>query len=240
MHIHLPKPLHGWREFTGEVAVIGLGVLIALAAEQVVEHFHAKAKGRDASENVRAEIAGNLGSLESRKAIEPCINRRIEELQAYIDEVTSGGHPPRPTWVGRPQVWTIGSARWDAATNTGGTSLLSTDDQEDLSAIYESLNEVLVNERDEQRAWAQLRAVTHLTRIDGPQAAVLIEALQTARLTDWRIVVAMGQTNQTAERLGIRPSRNPFVGSTSVCLSMDTPYAEGVRKSGMSDVGEPQ
>ena len=30
MHIHLPKPLHGWRVFVGEVAIIVLGVLIAL------------------------------------------------------------------------------------------------------------------------------------------------------------------------------------------------------------------
>ena len=37
MHFHLPKPLHGWREFAGEVGIIVVGVLIALAAEQVVK-----------------------------------------------------------------------------------------------------------------------------------------------------------------------------------------------------------
>lgn len=30
MHFHLPKPLHGWREFVGEVGIIVLGGLIAL------------------------------------------------------------------------------------------------------------------------------------------------------------------------------------------------------------------
>ena len=29
MHFHLPKPLHGWREFVGEVGIIVIGVLIA-------------------------------------------------------------------------------------------------------------------------------------------------------------------------------------------------------------------
>ena len=29
MHFHLPRPLHGWREFAGEVAIILLGVVIA-------------------------------------------------------------------------------------------------------------------------------------------------------------------------------------------------------------------
>ena len=39
MHFHLPKPLHGWRAFTGEVGIIVIGVLIALGAEQIVEDW---------------------------------------------------------------------------------------------------------------------------------------------------------------------------------------------------------
>ena len=34
MHIHLPKPLHGWRAFVGEVSIIVLGVLIALSESE--------------------------------------------------------------------------------------------------------------------------------------------------------------------------------------------------------------
>ena len=47
MHVHLPKPLHGWRAFVGEVGIIVIGVLIALAAEQVAEdwRWHRKAGG---------------------------------------------------------------------------------------------------------------------------------------------------------------------------------------------------
>ena len=44
MHFHLPKPLHGWREFAGEVGIIVLGVLIALSAEQVVEGLHMRSE----------------------------------------------------------------------------------------------------------------------------------------------------------------------------------------------------
>jgi hypothetical protein len=39
-HLHVPKPLHGWREFVGEVGIIVLGVLIALATQQLVQRFH--------------------------------------------------------------------------------------------------------------------------------------------------------------------------------------------------------
>ena len=39
MRIQLPKPMHGWRAFVGEVGVIVLGVLLALGAQQAVEEM---------------------------------------------------------------------------------------------------------------------------------------------------------------------------------------------------------
>ena len=36
MRFALPKPIHGWRAFWGEVGIIVLGVLIALGAQQLV------------------------------------------------------------------------------------------------------------------------------------------------------------------------------------------------------------
>lgn len=40
MHVHLPKPLHGWRAFAGEVGIIVLGVLVALGLDQVADQIH--------------------------------------------------------------------------------------------------------------------------------------------------------------------------------------------------------
>ena len=40
MHVHLPKPLDGWRAFVGEVGIIVIDVSIALSAEQLVEALH--------------------------------------------------------------------------------------------------------------------------------------------------------------------------------------------------------
>jgi len=44
MHFHLPKPLHGWREFAGEVGIIVLGVLIALGLGQVAQAWNERSK----------------------------------------------------------------------------------------------------------------------------------------------------------------------------------------------------
>ena len=40
MQFRLPKPLHGWRAFVGEVGIIVVGVLLALGAQQLVDDWN--------------------------------------------------------------------------------------------------------------------------------------------------------------------------------------------------------
>ena len=56
MDVHLPKPLHGWREFAGEVGIIVLGVLIALGAGQAAEFLHQRAELREAENAMTSEL----------------------------------------------------------------------------------------------------------------------------------------------------------------------------------------
>ena len=70
------KPLHGWREFVGEVGIIVLGVLIALAAQQVAQSVQERGEARDADQAVRGEIEQNLGKLKSRWGIWACVEKR--------------------------------------------------------------------------------------------------------------------------------------------------------------------
>jgi hypothetical protein len=86
MHFHLPKPLHGWREFVGEVGIIVLGVLIALAAEQVVQNFRDHRVATQTRDSVTDEIDNDLTALQLRKSAEPCIGRGPGELHALVEE----------------------------------------------------------------------------------------------------------------------------------------------------------
>ena len=56
MDIHLPKPMHGWRAFIGEVGIIVLGVLIALGFGQLAETIHENTIASQARDAVRAEV----------------------------------------------------------------------------------------------------------------------------------------------------------------------------------------
>lgn len=84
MHFHLPKPLHGWRQFVGEVGIIVLGVLIALGAEQIVENIHERYLARQAERNIRAELAYDSAFAVERIAIGDCMRAGFREVQQRL------------------------------------------------------------------------------------------------------------------------------------------------------------
>jgi hypothetical protein len=88
MHFHLPKPLHGWREFAGEVGIIVVGVLIALGAEQLVENWHWRGEVRETDARLREEVAANLAHAYERFAIDACLRPRLAQLR---DELLKSG-----------------------------------------------------------------------------------------------------------------------------------------------------
>jgi hypothetical protein len=81
MRIRLPKPLHGWRAFVGEVGIIVVGVLIALGGQQAMEAVHQGAQVRDMTNKLRAESLGNRQVLAFDTAV---LSRALAEVQADI------------------------------------------------------------------------------------------------------------------------------------------------------------
>ena len=85
MHIHIPKPLHGWRELVNEVGIIVVGILIALGAEQAIEHDHWRRQVDGARDALRADLADVLVNARERRAEDGCIRRRLDAFKVIID-----------------------------------------------------------------------------------------------------------------------------------------------------------
>lgn len=92
MHVRLPKPLHGWRAFLGEVGIIVLGVLIALGAGQVVENIHERYLARQAIDHIRAELAYDSAFAVERIAIGDCMRAGFTDLRQRL--IASGDDWP--------------------------------------------------------------------------------------------------------------------------------------------------
>jgi hypothetical protein len=115
MHLHLPKPLHGWREFAGEVGIIVLGVLIALTADALIERTNWRHKVSLADTNMRVEIERNRTNAAQYSILRSCTDGVLDRMTA---DLISGNTADlnKLHAIGEPfvsEAWT--ATAWEAA-----------------------------------------------------------------------------------------------------------------------------
>src|SRR4051794_160412 len=107
MRVHVPTPLHGWRPFLGEVGIVVLGVLIALAAGPLVERAHRADQAKLAEHAMRLELAEDDGpQAYGRVIIGRCLENRIARIHdgaasapaEQLRNWASAYAPPFRTW----------------------------------------------------------------------------------------------------------------------------------------------
>ena len=78
------KPREGWRVFIGEVGVIVLGVLIALAAQQAVDDWQWRQTVDRTKADLDKSIATSIANVAERAAVDPCLTQRLTGLAAKV------------------------------------------------------------------------------------------------------------------------------------------------------------
>jgi phage baseplate assembly protein W len=86
MDFHLPKVPHSWRELAKEIAIIVLGVLIALFFEQLVQEWDWRQKVQAADRAMRDELLNDDGpEIYVDAAIHPCIVSRLDAIRSAVE-----------------------------------------------------------------------------------------------------------------------------------------------------------
>ena len=224
MHVHLPKPLHGWRDFVGEVGIIVLGVLIALGAEQALEGLHDRHVATQSRRDVREEVATDIGFYRDRLEESSCIARRLAQLSDIIE----GGTVPKDTVksVGRPSDFAPFSERWRAVTSSARSAMFPSAEQGSLDEIYGIFGRIEQESESEQAAWSDLDIIRQVNGpIDPETRLVLRRAIEQARRTDAVISLAGNYALFQARTLGIAssPGTSPQARDVrSICLPLAT------------------
>jgi hypothetical protein len=235
MHFHLPKPLHGWREFVGEVGIIVIGVLIALTAEQLVEGIRNRQAADAARDNIRAEIGANLTSLATRKQNEPCVSRRLNEIALALANWQSVGRAP--IWVGHPYFSALHDVQLRASEQGGNATLLRADELARYAAIYSKFSLYTAAQTDEIHAWADLRVLEQHPTLTAVADWQLRSALQQARTGRWLMEAAAQQSAEAAAKLGIGAKKVPPWLRQSACIPFHTPRDTAVAAVGAGRPG---
>ena len=138
MHFHLPKPLHGWREFIGEVAIIVLGVLIALGGEEIVESWQWHEKVAVVRKSLMGELANDRGRWEVDMGTARCAVRDIDQLDRWAQSDASAIPPPK-TMIGGGSFFWMHSANWNLAGGSQTLDHFPIDEQLAFAALYDGV-----------------------------------------------------------------------------------------------------
>ena len=137
MDLQLPKPLHGWREFAGEVGIIVLGVLIALAAQQVVEVMHERSQVEQIRRALTAELADSRARWEFMRAADACETKRLDALDRWT---TTAPAASRLHDAFSPMLWNMHSAAWDLAKTSPAVGQISLEEQLLYASLYDAID----------------------------------------------------------------------------------------------------
>ena len=165
MHIHLPKPLHGWREFLGEVGIIMLGVLLALGAEQLLVTWHWREAVEREKIDLDREVSSNWDALDARRIVEPCVSRRLSELGRVIERHTSGAPIGLFGRIGRPAVWVVKRSGLDMATADGTLAHMSIEDRSAYFAVETGARAFERGAWEERDSWRVLNRLNHVATL---------------------------------------------------------------------------
>jgi|HubBroStandDraft_6_1064221.scaffolds.fasta_scaffold84259_2 hypothetical protein len=235
MEIHKPKPIHSWRELLSELGVVVLGIIIALSGERLLEYLRDRHHAKEARQNIHAEIAVNLAVLRNRNAIQPCIDRRLDEIGSLLN---AGGEPgyEAPSWLGHPEIWEMVHAKWQVLSQAGRAPLLEADEQAAYGFIYALLQDILDDEGREQLAWGRLQVLEGFAHPSAGLRDSLRLELQDARTANADITGLDKTVERRAAQLGIVVGAADRRSVTGICFATNTPRAEALKRlQGVAD-----
>ena len=191
MDLHKPKPWHGWREFLREYAIIVIGVLTALGAEQVVEQLHWAGEVRNARAALAVEMGHSNRHLAYRVAAAPCITRRLDALELVIERTAKHEPVPRLGEV----IPDIGNALndnvWTNYRAAGTLPHFDEAEQRQFSGYYLQIGSLRGFLVDEVGAWETLKVLQgDPSRLGPVDIAGLRVAVQHARF-DNRLIASI-------------------------------------------------
>lgn len=235
------RPPHGWPPVWWELGIVTLGVLIALAAQQMVEAVNDRRVANETRAAIRAEFNNNLASLALRGRAGPCISRRLDELRQIVISWGKTGQFKTPQWVAQAPLADVGLPRYEAAVSAGKLTLLPSTEQYRLGAIADGFTEFDTIQKEESYVWGRLRALQMgADALSTSDRTMILQALQEAATLDYRARSAVRQQLPFAKEAGYEPDFSVYrriIGraytggryTPSICTSIDTPPADANR-----------
>ncbi len=208
MNVQILKPPHGWSVVAWDLAIVTLGVLIALAAQQLVDDMHWRSEVRDFRKAVRSEISNDLATYTYRKDEDRCIVARLNELQHWLESWRTGQPLKLAGPIGIPDSLVVRTGVWDSR-DAATMSHMPLSEKLAYSGLYTEFANNEVHRLDERAAWIELSNYDAATELDHQDLMRLQGLITRARLRLQRMTNNAGRFMKRAGAIGIQPVPDP-------------------------------
>ena len=198
------KPWHDWRNDARELAIVVVGVLIALLAQQVVQGWEWKDKVAAAERAMRHEMLWDNGpQLYQRAVMHPCAVQRLDAIRVAVE----GGKP-------RGQIAALIGSYWvpyfsydsvarDAANTSDIASHMPAQTMDLYAIIYTQMPPMTRDSEREAADLAQLRALSRSGGMLSPmEQEKILSAVEALRGDDHLMWLVSGWTMPKLRELG--------------------------------------
>ena len=217
MQIRLFKPLRGWRQLSGEVGIIVLGVLIALGAEQVVQTVNQRREMRELRAAVDNEIGVSIGTYDGRVKQEPCVEARLAELDQWLQSWRGGGPKMLTGTISAPRSAPSRSSVW-ASRDPAVMSHMPLPVKLAYGSIYDEFANNEVQRLDERMTWLALAEYDGADKLDVASMMRLRGLITRARWRSKNITGNAAYITDLAKQIGIQPQPDYFPASQTAEL----------------------
>jgi hypothetical protein len=131
------RPPHGWNAVAWELAIVTLGVLIALAAQQFVDGIHQRNEVAQLVGALRSELADNRARWEHVRASDPCTLQRLNALERWNKTAPADAKLNRAY---RLFLWNQHSGAWDLAKTSETTANIPLRQRLIFASLYDAIN----------------------------------------------------------------------------------------------------
>jgi hypothetical protein len=191
MDIHKPKPWHGWREFLKEYAIIVVGVLTALAAEQIVVAVDRHEQVEQARAALKVEVRHDVANAVLGLRNDTCLGKVLLLWEGYA----TGG--PRPALV-VGNTGGLSSTTWDIA-RSGAVANMPLDERVSFANFYSEVANQQTLVEVQREFTRRLAGYARLPKLTPQEADDLLrelpgmEGLLRAKVRNYAVLIEAGR-----------------------------------------------
>ena len=199
-----PRPGRSWRGFLKEYAIIVIGVLTALAAQQAAEWWNWRNQVADARGVIATELANNVRQATYRLRSAACVERRLDALAVILDGAAKTGSLPPVGDIASPPRGFWPSGAWESLVASQTATHFPRPMLTQLTIAYQMVTRLNEISTIEVAAWSGLYAMVGPgRRLDPAGEERIRDALSQVRSASRAMVITSGLLIGNIKTMGL-------------------------------------